>query len=286
MKAKKRTQPQKQAVEQPQHPPIHQWTHDGDKVLLVKMIGKDRTTGGKEYPVVNWPESGKVKCDDWDATPRCGHGLHAWPWGMFIGDGKDPDATCLWVVLAANPADVVQIDGGKVKVPSCEVVFSGNMAEVMEYTMQGRIAWIVANAQDHTSSSGYRSSAASSGDSSSAASSGDSSSAASSGYSSSAASSGYRSSAASSGDRSSAKVAGKCSIASVCGEDGIVEISPTSIGAVYGIGFAWLVHAGAVILQRWEDTKAKTYPFVTLDSIALGLAEGQTVTVVKGKVQK
>ena len=268
MKAKKRTQPQKQAVEQPQHPPIHQWTHDGDKVLLVKMIGKDRTTGGKEYPVVNWPESGKVKCDDWDATPRCGHGLHAWPWGMFIGDGKDPDATCLWVVLAANPADVVQIDGGKVKVPSCEVVFSGNMAEVMEYTMQGRIAWIVANAQDHTSSSGYRSSAASSGDSSSAA------------------SSGYRSSAASSGDRSSAKVAGKCSIASVCGEDGIVEISPTSIGAVYGIGFAWLVHAGAVILQRWEDTKAKTYPFVTLDSIALGLAEGQTVTVVKGKVQK
>ena len=69
------------------HPPIHKWTHTGNRVLLVKMIGKDGTTGGEQnnYPIIVWPKSGSVVCSDWDAKPECGHGIHAWPWGMFVG---------------------------------------------------------------------------------------------------------------------------------------------------------------------------------------------------------
>lgn len=141
------------------HPPIHQWTHDGDRVLLVKMIGKDRKTGnvsrndGTLSPTIDWPESGIVACSDWDAAPICGGGIHAWPWGMFIGDGKDPDATAPWLVLAAKPEDLVQIEGGKVKARAVEIVHSGTFASCMYHTQAGRIAWIIGNSAGSAASS-------------------------------------------------------------------------------------------------------------------------------------
>ena len=128
-------------------PGIHRWTHTGDKVLCVKMIGADRKTGGQKLdeggnaPVIQWPKSGLVKCVDWNDKATCGGGIHAWPWGMFIGDGRDPNACVPWLVVAVDPAEIVQIEGGKVKFAKCKVVYDGDMAGAMYMTSQGRIAW-------------------------------------------------------------------------------------------------------------------------------------------------
>ena len=211
-------------------PPIHQWTHTGDKVLIVKCV----EPGGKSYNGFQWPQSGPVENPHWSRKPDCNSGgLFGWPWGTGLSDGKTAVASHDWIVFAARPENVIEVEGGpKVKaVPSedgkelPEVVYYGPMAGAMYFTQAGRIAWIVGNAAGQASSgdsssaasSGDNSSAASSGDSSSAASSGDSSSAASSGYSSSAASSGYSSSAASSGDSSSAASSGNRSSAASSG---------------------------------------------------------------------
>ncbi len=146
-------------------PPIHQWTHAGDKVLFVKIINKDRTTGGVGgQPKIVWPESGPVKCSDWKPQAVYGNGIHAWPWGMFVGDGKEPNACQPWLVLAVDPADVVQIDGGRCKFPKCEVVYSGEMAGAMYYTSTGRVAWIVDSSSGSAAATGYSGSAAATGD--------------------------------------------------------------------------------------------------------------------------
>lgn len=66
--------------------PIHQWTHKGDSVLLVKVLNRDGTT----HRGFIWPKEGPVKPDKWSRVPDCkSGGLFGWPWGMGIGDGKD-----------------------------------------------------------------------------------------------------------------------------------------------------------------------------------------------------
>jgi hypothetical protein len=203
------------------HPPVHQWTHTGDRVLLVKIVNKDMTS----YGGFVWPKAGPVTPAKWSRQPDCDSGgLFGWAWGTGLGDGKDPHAGLTWLVFSAKPENVIMVGSGpKVKaVPGedgslPEVVYCGTQAGAMKFTHEGRMAWIVGNARSSAASSGDSSSAASSGDSSSAASSGDSSSAASSGDRSSAASSGDRSSAASSGDSSSAASSGYSSSAASSG---------------------------------------------------------------------
>jgi hypothetical protein len=188
--------------------PVHQWTHDGKEVLLVKCVGVD----GKSYGGFQWPQSGIVETPA-SRQPDCiSGGLFGWPWGVNLGGGKDPDYGGKWIVFSAPPENVIFIDNEKAKVAPKEgetiararVLFYGSWFKALRYCALGRVAWIRHNANSSAASSGDSSSAASSGDRSSVASSGYRSSAASSGYSSSAASSGDRSSAASSGDRSSA----------------------------------------------------------------------------------
>lgn len=68
--------------------PLHQWTHTGPDVLIIKCVGK----GGETYGGFMWPLTvgATVEAPDWNPEPECGGGLHGWPWGLSIGDGINP----------------------------------------------------------------------------------------------------------------------------------------------------------------------------------------------------
>lgn len=122
-------------------PPIHQWTHDGSKVLLVKCVNNDGTSRGG----FQWPESGPVESPNWDGKPTCeGGGLFGWPWALHIGVGKHPDFTKPWIVYAADPQDVLgNIEGEpKAKARKAHVVYYGAWPGAMKLTQAGRLAWV------------------------------------------------------------------------------------------------------------------------------------------------
>ena len=233
----------------PKHPPIHQWTHDGNKVLLVKCVNKDGTSHGD----FQWPDSGPVESSNWDGKPTCdGGGLFGWPWGLHLGIGKRPDFTGKWIVFAADPSEIIgEIESEpKAKCKKAEVVFAGSWTDALKFTRAGRIAWTIRNAAGKNSTSGNYSSAATSGDSSSAA---------------------------TSGYYSKCRATGAWSVAVVMGSKSTIEIGAESIGAVTAEEFTWIVHLGAIILHRW----ARGHATLTTD----GLKEGQVVKVIKGKIK-
>jgi hypothetical protein len=152
--------------------PIHQWTHDGAEVLIVKYVGKD----GETYKGFRWPLTvgASVESPNWAPTPDCeSGGLFGWPWGMCIGDGKDPDWSATWLVFGAVAADVIQLDGGKVKAHRGVVRFVGAWWEATAFVLSGQMAWVHHNARGSASSTGERGSASSTGGSGSASSTGE-----------------------------------------------------------------------------------------------------------------
>jgi len=209
---------------------LAQWTDDRGRVLLVKQLRADGTTGRDaghpEWPLIRWPQSGRVVAPDWDPSPTCGGGLHAWPWGHTLGNGAAVRADRPYRVLAADPADVVAIETGKAKVAACDVVYDGSLAGAMGVVLPGMIAWVQdRDAQGDASTvatSGQWSTAATSGFGSMAATSGDYSTVATSGYKSAAVASGHRSTAAASGDHSTAAASGDQSTAAASGEHSTV----------------------------------------------------------------
>ena len=219
-------------------PDIAQWTHTGDRVMIVKCVPPDgKTRGGFQWPLT---VGMTVRPLNFARDQKCASGgLFGWPWGMAVGDGKEPNALDTWIVFSAFPRNVIpNIEGCKCKAVPDEknanecvrIEYVGNQAGAMYYTMQGRIAWIVGNSSS-AATSGNSSSAATSGYSSSAATSGYSSSAATSGGSSSAATSGYSSSAAASGDKSSAATSGNSSSAAASGDKSSAATSGYSSSA-------------------------------------------------------
>ena len=240
----KKPKPRKPATKKPTVTPIHQWTHDGDRVLLVKCVAK----GGKSHNDFQWPQSGDVVTPNWSPQPNCeSGGLFGWPWGLNLGEGKLPDYRGDWIVFSAKPESVVRIDGKAKAGPSAEVVFYGSWHEALQYTLAGRVAWIQHATRGAANCSGDYSSASTSG------------------YSSSASTSGYCSSASSVGAHSAA---------ALTGERGTIEVGPQAAGVVTAESFRWIVHLGAVILHRWTTGHA----LLTTE----GLSEGQTVSVTNG----
>jgi hypothetical protein len=120
--------------------PVHQWTHTGTEVLILKCVPKDgRTHNGFQWPLT---VGATAEAPDWKPVAECGHGLHGWPWGLYIGDGKDPDWMSTWLVFAAKPDDVVSI-GGKVKARRGRIVFVGDWQSATNYVLAGQIAWVI-----------------------------------------------------------------------------------------------------------------------------------------------
>jgi hypothetical protein len=153
---------------QKETPPIHQWTHDSDRVLLVKCLNRD----GTAYGGFIWPKEGPVKPDKWSRNPDCDSGgLFGWAWGLHCGIGRDPDACAEWIVFAALPENVILIEGDKAKaVPSDdekilpEVVYRGTQAGAMYFTLAGRLAWIQERSSGSASAAGDSGSASATGD--------------------------------------------------------------------------------------------------------------------------
>lgn len=148
-------------------PDIHQWTHDGKKVLLVKCLDRGRTGNDGRFTYPPAPAVGQIIEDDrWDGKPTCdGGGFFGWAWGIGVGDGRAPDACAPWLVIAADPIDVVgDVDGGiKCKCRRAEIIYDGDQAGAMYYTSQGRIAWIQSRARGSASATGDRGSASATG---------------------------------------------------------------------------------------------------------------------------
>lgn len=78
--------------------PRHQWTNGGDEVLLLRYVGKD----GESFGGFKWPLTvgSGVEAPDWNTRVECGGGLHGWPWGFSIGEGKEPDCAAPRLALA------------------------------------------------------------------------------------------------------------------------------------------------------------------------------------------
>ncbi len=119
--------------------PAHKWTNKGSEVLILRCCDKD----GRSYNGFQWPlEVGKpVAAPDANDKPERGGGLHGWPWGIAIGDGKDPDwVDGIWIVFGADPKKTIDL-GGKCKVPHAIVRFVGTWDKALEFILPGQMSW-------------------------------------------------------------------------------------------------------------------------------------------------
>ncbi len=148
----------------------HQWTNGGTEVLLVKCVAKD----GRSYNNFKWPLTvgATVEAPDWSHEPKYGGGLHGWPWGTAIGDGKDPDYSGTWIVFGSAPETVISIEG-KAKCKSATIRFVGGWKEALAFIRPGWLEWIKhravhagANAGDMGSANAGNRGSANAGDSS------------------------------------------------------------------------------------------------------------------------
>ncbi len=195
----------------------HQWTHDGDEVLIVKCVAADGSShGGFKWPL---QVGATVEPESWNPAPTCGEGLHGWPWGLSIGDGKDPDWQGKWLVFGAKREDVVSL-GGKCKARAGVIRYVGNWWAATGFVLAGQMALVHATASGSASSTGERGSASSTGERGSASSTGWRGSASSTGASGSASSTGERGSASSTGESGSASSTGWSGSASSTGWSG------------------------------------------------------------------
>jgi len=139
----------------------HEWTHDGDKVLLLKCVNKDGTSyGGFQWPLT---VGESVEAPDWNPTPECGGGLHGWPWGLAMGDGTAPDYSAQWLAFSADPAEVVNL-GGKAKTKRATIVASGTYLECHLTVLKGQIAWTQHASNGAASATGCRGAASATGE--------------------------------------------------------------------------------------------------------------------------
>ena len=201
----------------------HRWTYDGDKVLVVRQCAHD---GSSSHGFV-WPKSGPVECPDWQPHNNCGNGLHGWPWGLAMGDGAEPNFTSLWLVVAVDPKDIIDVEDahGKVKFKAGEVVFAGEWWKARELTEKGRNAWIAHFSDGKSSATGYGSASSATGDSSASSATG---------YSSASSATGDRSASSATGDRSASSATGDASVAVCTGTESTARAGEWGV-----IALAW-----------------------------------------------
>ena len=144
----------------------HQWTHTGSEVLILKCSDSE----GKTRDGFQWPlEIGApVTPHEWRAENKCGYGLHGWPWGFGLGDGKEPDWLGKWIVFGALPTDIVgNLENERKCKAKCGTIrFVGNWHDAMKFILPGQMAlvgFIAAQSEDHHAT-GYSSASSATGD--------------------------------------------------------------------------------------------------------------------------
>jgi hypothetical protein len=247
----------------PVHP--HTWTDGGDKVLILRRIDANGTSNSQR--LVNgqsvtrepfrWPDgiNVEVQCDDWDPRPVCGGGLHGWAWGMGLGDGADYDIIAdRWLVLAADPADVVgELEKGwKCKCRRAIKLYDGPFAGAWAMIRSGQVRCIEAMAKANPAANGQSTVAGDNGKSTVA------------GYNGQSTVAGYNGQSTVAGDYGKSTVAGYNGQSTVAGDNGKSTVAgdygkaaaegKDTIAAVAGHGGKVKVgQRGAFALAYWTD---------------------------------
>ena len=107
-----------------------------------------------------WKKKGTVTAPDWEHRPYCGHGLHGWKHGEGDHSVWEHDESDVWMVLAVKTKSIVELDG-KVKFPTCRVLFTGKRevatALIKEHYPAARVIYGTATAGENgTATAGYK----------------------------------------------------------------------------------------------------------------------------------
>jgi hypothetical protein len=201
-------------------PSIHTWTSGDDEVLIVKCVAKD----GRSYGDFQWPLKigAVVEAPDWNPEPECGGGLHGWPWGLAIGDGKSPiwdNTQATWIVFGALPKDVVDLSG-KVKAKRGTIRYVGDWHGAMLHILDGQIRLVQARADGAASATGESGAASATGWSGAASATGERGAASATGWSGAASATGESGAASATGWSGAASATGERGAASATGERG------------------------------------------------------------------
>ena len=130
----------------------HLWTNGGGEVLVVRFCASDGSSStmrkiGDESKETNVPFKHPLKvgeratAEDWSAEPVCGGGIHGWPWGFYVGEGKEPEWSATWLVYGVLPEDIVAIEG-KVKFRTGIVRYVGDWHGAMMFVLTGQMAYV------------------------------------------------------------------------------------------------------------------------------------------------
>jgi hypothetical protein len=108
--------------------PVGTLTNRAGRVLLLRKCGD----GGEAHGGFRWPLTvgAEVVAPDWNPQPVCGGGLHGLPWGC--GDWGLLTGS-RWLVVSADPADVVDIDGHKSKARAARVEHIGTQETCVQF---------------------------------------------------------------------------------------------------------------------------------------------------------
>jgi len=192
--------------------PVHQWTNDGDEVLVVRFASKD----GKSYNNFQHPMTvgETVTAPDWVANCNCGSGIHGWPWALGLGEGKECDWTALWQVYGVKPEDIMQGEPdlvGKIKFHTGVLRFLGTWEQATNFVLAGQMAWVHQAARGAASATGPRGAASATGPSGAASATGPSGAAS---------ATGWRGAASATGESGAASATGKDGTAIALGING------------------------------------------------------------------
>ena len=149
-----------------------EWTNGGDEVLVVRCMSKDGKTSSSRLvdgkvverePFQNPLIVGEtVTAEDWNDKAECGGGIHGWPWGLSLGDGKECDWQGLWQVYGVKPSDIIDLCG-KCKFRTGTLRFSGQWWEATSFVLSGQIALVLARSSGSASATGSSGSASATG---------------------------------------------------------------------------------------------------------------------------
>ena len=252
--------------------PVHQWTHNSNRVLMLRYVDMNR----RSHHDFQWPSAvgSVVTAPDWNPEPKCGGGLHGWPWGIGIGGGKEPIfVDVIWQVVSALPEDVVDLDD-KAKAREVRLEFEGSWWSAIAMIEAGRTAWI-----QHTA----RGAASATGESGAASATGTSGAASATGERGAASATGWSGAASATGTSGAASATGWSGIASITGEFSTVECGPNGIAVSTADEVTWIVRPGALFIHRWTGDGGG---MKKATAGHLNAVDGERITFRCGKILK
>ena len=133
--------------------PAHRWTNGGEEVLVLRFCGDNGSSRGDfKHPLA---VGEIVTAPDWNDKPECGGGIHGWPWGIALGDGKEADWSARWQVYGVAPNNTVDL-GGKCKFKTGILRYIGDWHGAIIFILSGQIAWVQQFARGAASATGDR----------------------------------------------------------------------------------------------------------------------------------